>query len=67
MPDLYKKMYTYLVKEVDDTLKMAGKRFFQEGYAKDRLLTDTMDKLKNALLTAEEMYLDAEEEELQGK
>ena len=52
----YQKMYSYLVGQIDDTLGMM--------YGLDIMPTAGIrKKLENALLTAEEMYIDQEEQE----
>ena len=56
----YKKLYTYLVGEVDDTLqRIAGD--LVGGNPGWNELNAVGERLKSALLTAEEMYLEAEE------
>ena len=56
----YQKLYAFLVGQVDDTIQvicenlMAGRHGFHE-------LNAVGKKLRDALLTAEDMYLDAEE------
>ena len=67
MAATYKKLYLYLVGQIDDTLEMIGKKYFEEGYAKDKLLVETVNKLKEALLKAEDMYIGSEEEGLKGE
>ena len=52
----YKKLYAYLVGQVDDTLSMMGDLDIMP-------LAPIRDKLKAALLAAEEMYLRNGEEE----
>ena len=53
----YQKLYSYLVGQIDDTIQlicsdlMNGQHGFQE-------LNAVGEKLRDALLTAEEMYLD---------
>ncbi|MBR2895976.1 MAG: hypothetical protein IKC03_10040 [Oscillospiraceae bacterium] len=52
----YKKLYSYLVGQIDDALTLLdAENIFQYYRVKDIL--------ENALLTAEEMYLDAEDDE----
>ncbi len=57
----YQKLYAYLVGQIDDTLQMIALQLQSAapGYSELRAVGE---KLKGALLTAEEMYLDAEEE-----
>lgn len=56
----YEKLYAFLVGQVDDTIQlicenlMTGCHGFNE-------LNAVGEKLRNALLTAEDMYLDEEE------
>lgn len=60
----YKKLYSYLVGEIDDVLQLIccdllkGQHGFNE-------LNEIGEKLRNALLTAEEMYLDDTEGEME--
>ena len=61
--EIHQKLYAYLVGQIDETLQLIcddllnGKHGFAE-------LNEVGERLKKALLTAEEMYLD-ETEELQ--
>ena len=56
----YQKLYAYLTGQIDQTLQqIAGDLISGEPGWKE--LNAVGEKLKNALLTAEEMYLDAEE------
>lgn len=57
----YKKLYAYLVGQVDDTLQMIAGHLI-DGNSENESLVAVGNKLKNALLTAEDMYLDAEED-----
>ena len=52
----YKKLYTYLVGQIDDALEMMGDLDIMP-------LAPIRDKLKAALLAAEEMYLIEGEDE----
>lgn len=58
--DTYKRLYAFLVGQVDDTIQsicenlMAGRYGFHE-------LNAVGEKLRDALMVAEDMYLDAEE------
>ena len=61
MSPIYQKLYSYLVGQIDDTLQLIcddllkGKHGFTE-------LNEVGEKLKAALLTAEDMYLDETDE-----
>lgn len=56
----YQQLYAYLVGQIDETLQeIAGD--LVSGDAGWKELNAVGEKLKKALLTAEEMYLDAEE------
>ena len=56
----YQKLYAYLTGQIDQTLQqIAGDLISGESGWKE--LNAVGEKLKNAMLTAEEMYLDAEE------
>ena len=56
----YQKLYAYLVGQIDDALQLIAAQLQSEapGYCE---LYAVGEKLKNALLTAEEMYLDEED------
>ena len=56
----YQKLYAYLVGQIDDTLQLIAEQLQSEspGYKE---LYEVGKKLKTALLTAEEMYLDDED------
>ena len=56
----YKKLYTYLVGQIDDTLQLIAGDLVG-GNPGWKELSAVGEKLKNALLAAEEMYLDGEE------
>ena len=58
----YQKLYAYLVGQVDDAIQMVGNSLFHGKHGYDELFA-VGDKLKTALLTAEEMYLDEPENE----
>lgn len=62
MPVNYQKLYTYLVGQVDDTIQMVADDLFHGKHGYDELFA-VGDKLKTALMTAEEMYLDEPENE----
>ena len=57
----YQKLYAFLVGEIDDTLQSICDKLLkgEHGFAE---LNEAGEKLKAALLTAEEMYLDETEE-----
>lgn len=55
----YKKLYAYLVGQVDDTLQLIAEDLTAQACGWHELYA-VGEKLKTALLTAEEMYLDAE-------
>ena len=57
----YQRLYAYLAGQIDDTLQMIALQL-QSKAPGHRELRAVGEKLKDALLTAEEMYLDAEEE-----
>lgn len=59
--DRYQKMYAYLVGQVDDTLELIGAQLNRQGWGYDEMVA-VVNKLQNALTTAEEMYLEAGEE-----
>ncbi len=57
MKPIYQKLYAYLVGQIDDTLQgIAGELVSGDGEPSS--LVAVGNKLKNALLTAEGMYLD---------
>lgn len=58
----YQKLYAYLAGQVDDTLQMIAGELTGGKCDRDSLCA-VGESLKNALLTAEDMYLDAEDEE----
>ena len=45
MADIYKKLYAYLVGEIDGTVEMISRNYLEEGYARDRLLVETVNRL----------------------
>ena len=59
---LYKKMYATVVGQVDDVLQKIGEALVSGDYGREKLI-EVGEKLKAALLEAEEMYLDAGEDE----
>jgi len=46
-----------MVGEVDDALQMIANGYGREGYGKDQLVIDVGEKLKNALLEAEDEFI----------
>ena len=62
MSNLYQKLYSYLAGQIDDTLQMIAGDLVG-GTVGWHELNAVGEKLKNALLTAEEMYLDETEDE----
>ena len=63
----YQKLYAYLVGQIDDALQMIANGYGREDYGKDQLIIDVGCKLKDALMQAEEMYVDMEEHGETGK
>lgn len=61
MSQLYKKMYAKVVGEVDDAIQIIAQAILDQEYNIQKM-TEIGMKLKNALLAAEDMYLDAEED-----
>ena len=59
----YQKLYAYLVGQIDDTLQMIAGDLVAGNPGRNELYA-VGEKLKNALLTAEDMYLDETEENL---
>jgi len=57
----YQKLYAFLVGQIDDTLEMIGTSLVRGDCGYDELVV-VAGKLKNALISAEEMYLDDTEE-----
>lgn len=60
MPELHQKLYAYLVGEVDGALQMIAKGYAEQA-DKERLLLTVGEKLKAALLAAEDMYIEQED------
>lgn len=58
----YQKLYTYLVGQIDDTLQFIAGELVGGSCDNSALLT-VGSRLKGALLTAEEMYLDESDDE----
>lgn len=61
MKSIYQKLYTYLVGQIDDTLQMIAEDLVNGKSGWDEL-NAVGNKLKDALLTAEEQYLDETED-----
>ena len=57
---IYQKLYSYLVGQVDNTLQMIAGHLTDGVAGRDALIA-VGEKLKNALLTAEDMYLNETE------
>ena len=57
----YQKLYAYLVGEIDDTIQIICDRLLSGKYGFAEL-NEVGEKLKAALYTTEEMYLDEAEE-----
>ena len=57
----YQKLYSYLVGQVDHTLQIIAENLMHGTTGRDALIT-IGETLKNALLTAEDMYLEETEE-----
>ncbi len=60
MSVIYERLYHYLVGQIDETLQIIAKDLVC-GNSKWKELNAIGEKLKNALLTAEEQYLDEDE------
>ena len=60
MPERHQKLYAYLVGEVDGALQMIAKGYAEQA-DKERLLLTVGEKLKAALLAAEDMYIEQED------
>lgn len=60
MDTIYKKMYALLVGEVDETLQMIGNAVVFGNCGREKV-EEIGNKLKVALLAAEELYISAEE------
>ena len=58
----YKKLYSYLVGQVDDVLQLICYDMLKGQHGREEL-DEIGEKLRAALLTAEEMYLDDTEGE----
>ena len=66
MSELYEKMYATVVGEVDDTLQIICQAIVDQECTLEKL-NEVGEKLRNALLTAEDMYLTAEEPQPQAR
>ena len=62
MPADYQKLYSYLVGEIDDALREIAGYAMTPSAGRDELFI-IGNKLKNALLFAEDMYLNDTEDE----
>ena len=60
MSDFYKKSYAYLVGQIDDVITYIEEQAKRETIRPMHILP-AADMLKNALLTAEEKYIDGED------
>ena len=60
LSDIYEKLYHYLAGQIDETLQIIA-RDLVCGNSGWKELNAVGEKLKNALLSAEERYLDAED------
>ena len=58
----YQKLYSYLVAQIDDTIQQIAAYAMNPGGISPELF-EVGEKLKNALLFAEDMYLDDTEDE----
>lgn len=59
----YQKLYTYLVGQVDDVLQFIAGKLVLDGECDNRALQTVGSRLKNALLTAEDLHIDEMDEE----
>lgn len=57
----HQKLYSYLVAQIDDALQCIAGELMSNG--DNEPLVKVGNKLKDALLTAEDMYLDMEEDD----
>ena len=58
----YQKLYSYLVEQVDDVLQLICYDLLKDQHGREEL-AEVGEKLRAALLHAEEMYLEEWEEE----
>ena len=63
MNDIYQKLYTYLVGQVDDVLQFIAGTLLLDGDCDNSALRTVGSRLKNALLTAEDLYIDEADDE----
>ena len=56
----YDKLYSYLVGQIDDVLQLICYDLLKGQHGREEL-NEVGEKLRDALLTAEEMYLDESE------
>ena len=59
----YQKLYTYLAGQVDDALQFIAGALVLDGDCDNSALQTVGNRLKNALLTAEDMYIDSSDDE----
>lgn len=60
MNSIYQKLYAYLAGQIDDTLQMVAQNLVN-GNTGQTEMNAIGEKLKNALLTAEEQYMNEAE------
>lgn len=60
MNSIYQKLYAYLAGQIDDTLQMVAQNLVN-GNTGQNEMNAIGEKLKNALLTAEEQYMNEAE------
>ena len=61
MDVIYQKLYSYLAGQIDDTLQYIAGELMNGDCGRD-VLYSVGEQLKHALLTAEDIYLDAEDD-----
>ena len=59
----YQKLYSYLIGQIDDVLQLICYDLLKGQHDREELI-EVAEKLRSALHTAEEMYLDATEKSL---
>ena len=59
----YQKLYTYLVGQVDDALQFIAGALVSDSDRDNSALLTVGNQLKDALLTAEDMYIDSSDDE----
>ena len=57
---LYQKLYAYLVGQVEDSLQLIADDLMRGSYGREELIA-VGEKLKSALLQAEETYIQADD------